>query len=172
MKAILFAASICALLIACHRMPAGHVHESNGSSQPIPTSGGAVTGFTYHPENGKCLNASGKVGLNSLDLAAMGESKNCECVDLGKTDLVDLIPGLDPNDRLGYNVLKGYNFRGANFKQAKLHFNHFEDCDFSGAKMKGFSFGYTYIKGVRDTFTELPDEGCEGIGEGVMDCRR
>lgn len=169
MKAILLIATSFTLLIACHRSPSGPKQENNSSANP---SGKAITGFAYHPENGKCLNASGKEGLNTLDLAAMGESKNCECVDLGKTDLVDLIPNLDPNNRFAYNVLKGYNFRGANLQEAQLHFNHTEDCDFSGAKMKGFSFGYAFIKGVRDRFTELPEGGCVGTEEGVVDCNK
>lgn len=154
------------LLASCNRPATGKMQEGNEA----PATGGK--GYSYHPENGKCLNAAGKEGYNALDLAAMGASKDCECVDLGKTDLVLLIPGLDPSQHFAYNVLRGYNFKGANFQQAQLHFNHFEECDFSGAKMKGFSFGYTHIKGIRDSYTEFPDEGCQQLEVGVVDCVR
>jgi len=119
------------------------------------------TTYKYNAKSGKCLNEKGKKGLNPLNLKVVQQTKNCECMDLGTIDLVELLPDITDANKFGYNKLKDFNFRGANLSKAKLHFNDIENADFSGAIVAGFSYGYAHINGKIDKYTVLPDRGAK-----------
>lgn len=128
--------------------------------------------YTYDPATGTCANSEGSKGMNPLDLERARSMKDCECMDLIDTDLVDLLPDIDPGDRVSYHVLDGYNFRGAGMSRSYLHFNHIENADLSGAKMNGMSYGYAHIYGTIDAHTQLPVEGCRVDQETLLECNR
>jgi hypothetical protein len=144
--------------------------KSPGSAAANPTAGKVV--YSYQSSTGKCQDASGKPGLNKVDVDKVRSSKNCECADLTGIDLVDLLPGITEANRFAYNELNGYNFRGADLSKAKIIFNNLEKCDFSGANLTGFSYGYSTIGGTVDQYTRLPGGGCDEVKDGVLNCRQ
>lgn len=161
LRSFLLASSALFLMLSCQ--PKGAQTKSKQ---------GKSARFAYDAQKGICINAKGEKGLNKANPEEIRLTKNCECTDLVGIDLVDLLPGITQMNRFSYNVLKGFNFRGADLSQAQIHFNHLENCDLSGANLKGFSFGYTYIDGSVDAFTQLPENGCLKVENGKISCRQ
>ncbi len=128
--------------------------------------------FKYNASNGKCMNDKNIEGLNILNLKKVHQNKNCECTDLSDIPLVELLPNIPESQKFSYNIIKGYNFRGAFLSKSTLNFNYIEDGDFSGANMEHFSYGYAGITGTVDQFTILPKKGCEEVVNHQLECFR
>ncbi|MCB1177731.1 MAG: pentapeptide repeat-containing protein, partial [Leptospiraceae bacterium] len=130
-----------------------------------------LTSYKYDPLKGKCFDANGKEGLNELNLSQIQKTKNGECVNFGNLDLILLMPEIPESKRFAYNLIKEFNFKGADLSKAKLHFNNIEECDFSGAILDGFEFGYTSIQAKIDNFTKVPRE-CKKLTKQKIECIR
>lgn len=177
-KASLLLVGLCALF-ACemssmdeeltpskNQMATEQVSETNH-----PTNYDYSPVYRYNFATGKCTSCNGQEGYNALDIEAIKVTKNAECVDLKNQDLIYLWEGVTEDNKYSYNILDGYNFRGANFQKAYLFFNDIKDADLRGAKMGSFSYGYSRITGITDAYTELPTDGCDPKSPDAS-CRR
>ena len=122
--------------------------------------------FRYDAKAGICKNGSGTVGLNPYQLAVIQDSKNAECVDLSGVDLILL-----EKSKVAFSndSLIGWNFKGAFFFNASLHFNHIVKAQLEGADMSQVDFGYAFTNGKVDKFTKPPTPSCNIVG-GMMSC--
>lgn len=123
--------------------------------------------FSYHAESGKCLNAAGAEGYNTVnvtrsfpkderpelgaDQGVVVEDKNFECTDLTDLDFTLYVGGT------AYPTLKNWNFRGALFRNTGMAFVTVENGDFRGAHVESIVAGYTTISGTVDQFTRVPE---------------
>lgn len=154
MKNSIIIVSIAFILMSC------------GQNCPNPNQ------FFYNPNTGKCENCSGDQGYNSLNYDEVRTTKNAECVDLSNIDLVYLLDtaAIDNFHPFGYNILDGYNFKGARFDSATLFFNHIYNASFEGADLSKLQFGYAYVKGKIDSYTVLPLAGSCTTPADSCDC--
>ena len=116
--------------------------------------------FRYDFQVGKCLDGNNNIGFNNFILEQVKGTKNAECYDLKGIDLIDLKENITEENRLAYNKLKSWNFRGSSLDGAELFFNHLVDADLRGSRFSNLEFGYANISGTVDNFSEIP-ETCE-----------
>src|SRR5882672_8025807 len=89
--------------------------------------------FAYDEAAGVCKNCKGEIGFNALDLVAIRKSKNAECLYLSKMELLLLMgDSVQIPQRLGYNKLINYNFKGSVIDSCQLFFNFIFDADLRG----------------------------------------
>lgn len=128
--------------------------------------------FFYNANTGKCENCTGEVGYNTLNYDEVRATKNAECVDLSNINLVYLLDtaSIDNFHPFGYNILDGYNFKGALFDSSQLFFNHIYNASFEGADLRNLQYGYAYVKGKMDGNTLLPLSGTCTTPADSCDC--
>ncbi len=114
--------------------------------------------FTYNSSTGKCQKCNGEEGLNSVDYNEIRSTRNAECTDLSNITLVYLLDtaAIDNFQEFGYNILQDYNFSGCKFDSSALFFNHIYGANFEGADLRYLQYGYAYVTGKTDSFTQLP----------------
>lgn len=128
--------------------------------------------YFYNAGNGKCENCKGEQGYNVLNYNEVRSTKNAECVDLSGVELVYLLDtaAIDNFQQFGYNIIDGYNFKGALFDSSTLFFNHIYNANFEGANLSTLQYGYAYVKGKIDGHTVLPLSGTCTTPADSCDC--
>jgi uncharacterized protein YjbI with pentapeptide repeats len=122
--------------------------------------------FRYQAATGACRNGAGAAGYNAPSEAKLRASHNAECTDLSGLDLSLLARD---STKFTFDSLKSWNFKGALFKDARLHFNHIIDSKLQGADLSEIDYGYATITGETDAYTRPPMIGCKGPGP-KLDC--
>ena len=138
------------LLLACA------AHSPRGASAPAATA----AGFRYDAASGRCLDAEGREGRNTVAIEEVRATRDAQCADLRGVQLLTPSTG----------DLEGWDLRGADLTGATLHFSALLDADLRGADLAGFEFGYVQIRGVVDEHTRLPPACVPS--EGVVECAR
>jgi len=132
-----------------------------------------ISVYTYNPENGKCENCEGTVGLNAFDIQSVRATRNAECLDLSGQNLVFLLDTsmIENFQELGYNELQQYNFKGSKLDSSQLFFNFILESDFAGTDLSGLEFGYAILEGHVDEYTIIPDV-CPSVENDSLYCTR
>jgi hypothetical protein len=124
--------------------------------------------YRYDAATGKCKNCKGKEGLNALDIDYIESNKDAECFDLTDLELILLHKKISEAGSLRYDILEGYNFKGAKLDSAELFFNFIYRADFRGTDLSTLQYGYAIIKGAIDEHTKLPLNGdCEHVMDSI-----
>jgi hypothetical protein len=124
--------------------------------------------YRYESSTGKCRNSEGREGLNPLDIEYSKSTKDCECFDLSDLELILLHKEISEPGSLRYDVLDGYNFKGAKLDSSELFFNFIYHADFRGTDLSTLQYGYAIIKGAIDQHTILPVNGeCEHVADSI-----
>ncbi|MEE2830294.1 MAG: pentapeptide repeat-containing protein, partial [Myxococcota bacterium] len=105
--------------------------------------------FRYEQDSGQCLDSKGSTGRQSLPVEYVRATGDGNCVDLGEQRLEE--------ENFSYPLWDGFDLRGADLSRAHMNFAEILDASFEGARLNGFDFGYVWLSGSVDSFTELPD---------------
>jgi uncharacterized protein YjbI with pentapeptide repeats len=116
--------------------------------------------YKYDLKNGNCINSIGDIGFNEFNLEEIRGTKNAECYDLSNVKLVFLKDSVTEETEFFGHQLIGWNFKGAIMDTAQIHFADIIDADFRGTKLSKLLYGYSFLSGRIDDFTELPLEIC------------
>ena len=105
--------------------------------------------FRYEPDSGECLDSNGSTGRQSLPVEYVRTTGDGNCVDLGEQRLEE--------ENFVYPLWEGFDLRGADLSRAHMNFAKILDASFEGTRLNGFDFGYVWLSGSVDSFTEIPD---------------
>ncbi|GEM_PF-5724491 len=123
--------------------------------------------FRYDGASGSCRDSQGKIGLNPYDSATVKGSMDAECVDLAGIEIFDLVKDTAAQWTDKIRDLEGWNFKGALFTGAKLHFHDIIDANLEGADFSAANFGYVNTTASVDKFTKYPVYHCTITGNKV-----
>ncbi len=134
-----------------------------------PTS--CSTEFKYDETSGQCKNCRGEIGYNTVSFDAIRKSKNAECFYLSKLELLLLMgDSVQIPERLGYNKLTNYNFKGSVLDSCNLYFNFIYRADLRGTDLSTLQYGYAAVKGRKDNFTKDPLAGVVTVSGDSIEC--
>jgi hypothetical protein len=122
-------------------------------------SEGFVADYFYDPSIGGCINTAGLEGNNLYPAEMLRETKNGEC---GKFLGIELNEG-----DYSYPVLATYNLKGAQLEGASLNTAKLVDTQLQGVDLSLFEFKESEISGVIDSYSIVPADDCEIIGDKV-----
>lgn len=109
-------------------------------------------------EDGACVDESGAPARNELPFAYVQRTGFGQCTTLA---------GELNGDAFGYPVFAGLDLRGADLREAKLHFAAIVDARFEGADLSSFEFGYATVSGSVDEHSTVPDATfCDAATDG------
>ena len=73
--------------------------------------------------------------------------------------------------RLGYNKLINYNFKGSVIDSCELYFNFIFDADLRGTNLTTLQYGYATVTGRNDNFTKVPATGTITVKGDSVTCK-
>jgi hypothetical protein len=128
--------------------------------------------YRYDISTGKCKNCNGETGLNQFDRDYIRSTKDAECFDLSRQELILLHKKKIKSGSLAYDSLVGYNFKGAKLDSAQLFFNFIFNADLRGTDLSTLQYGYASVTGLVDQYTILPLEGSCKVSPDSLSCYR
>ena len=120
--------------------------------------------YRYDPSNGRCADSAGESGLNPIAVPVVRDSGIGECADLRGVMLNE--------DDLSYPEWRGADLRGADLSAAQLSFAHIYDAQLEGTRLSTLEYGYAYVTGTTDRFTDIPETGGCVHEDSLLDCSR
>ena len=129
--------------------------------------------YTYQVDSGKCVNTTThEEGYNRPDPAVLFAHLSEDGGSYGPVDAQCIdFAGFDFNAFTASTaaVFDHWNFNGAKFTGAKLHFIQLSDASLLGTDLRGFVFGYVEIHATGDRFTQSGI--CPISANFTVDCR-